>query len=76
MARRFTIKIRKTRRGRPRNAVIGTTEEGQQCRWRDIYEAAASLGTTPGTLRVYMCQDKLYKGYSFDFAPSDQLTLF
>ena len=76
MRRKYTIKIRKTRRGRPRNAVIGTTEDGIVRRWRDIQTAAVELGTTPGTLRVYMCQDKLYKGYSFDFAPSDQLLLF
>lgn len=64
------------RRGRPRSGVIGTREDGEQRRWRDLWEAAEDLGTTVGTLRVYICQDKSYRGYSLDYAPGNQLKLF
>lgn len=66
--------------GRPRGrrpwTVIGTTADGETRRWRNMKECADALGTTPGTLRVYICLDKPYKGFSLDYAPNTQLTLF
>lgn len=56
--------------------VTGTNDEGQVRQWRSVSEAAAELGTTTGTLRVYMHYDKPYKGYFLDFTPTIQLKLF
>lgn len=68
---------KRSRRGRPRNAVIGTHgSTGEVRRWRDMEAAADDLGTTANTLRVYMCLYMEYKGYSLDYAPSNQLSLF
>ncbi len=65
------------KRGRRRQRIIGNHgETGVVAVWRDLWEAATALGTTPGTLRVYMCLDRPYKGYDLDYAPSGQLTLF
>lgn len=64
------------RRGRRPQPVIGTTADGHTARWRDMQEAAEALGTTPGTLRVYLCLDMAYKGYDLDYEPSPQMTLF
>lgn len=63
------MKGQPARRGRPCCAVIGTTSDGFQLRWRDIHEAAAFLGTTPEVLRVYICRDEPYKGYDIDYLP-------
>lgn len=66
--------------GRPRGRrpwpVIGTTADGRTVRWRDMKECSATLGSTPGTLRVYMCLDRPYKGYILDYATDPQLKLF
>lgn len=64
------------RRGRRPQAVIGVKDDGEVRRWKDMREAAAELGTTVGTLRVYMCLDMSYKGYSLDYEPERQMRLF
>lgn len=64
------------RRGRRPQAVIGTTAGGEVRRWANMREAAAELGTTVGTLRVYICLDQPYGGYDLDYEPSPQTTLF
>lgn len=62
-------------RGRRPQSVIGTREDGETVLWANMKEAAAALGTSPGTLRLYMCMDKPYKGYDLDYEPDRQTYL-
>ena len=61
--------------GRKPKPVIGVTADGCIYRWIDIHAAAQALGTTPGTLRVYIHYDRPYKCYWLDYEPDKQISM-